>query len=288
MKRIMALEVPSDPEALLKSLECYEAQGEVPTGKDVREVGLIEAVALDLALSMDVFSAVPLVTHPSQGKNTLNDDELERATQALSITDDGLGMAPPVTFNFLRPRRVITDGLRQGVGGDMDGSGTVDLPFGVRQLLGDWKLGADPNQFTFRNPYEEHEPTFWQRGRKTTGKKPEIDGLGEDGWVKAQTRSQIPVILASSQMPPTISTQQSVNRERVGFTFRTDEGDFGFGSTQAVAISQPLEILSQGGLSGTSSQTLLGPSTQVLPGPHGGRPEGIVAKKKQKKRAKGF
>ena len=289
MKNITGLEIPSNPEALFESLELYEAQGDVPTRRNKREEGAMEEVALDLALSMDVFSAVPFVTHPPRDKGPLNDGELERATQALSITDDGLGKPPPpVVFNFLRPRYTITPALGQGVEGDMDGSGTIDLPLGVRQLLADWELGADPDQFAFRNPYKEHELTLWRRGGKATGKKPERDGLHEYTPVEAQTRSQIPVIMASSQLPPTILTQQALNKERMPPPGIAQEGGFGFGSTQGIAISQPLENLSRGGPSGASSQTLLGPSTQVLPGPYGGRPEGNVAKKKQKKRAKGF
>lgn len=289
MKNIAGLEIPSNPEALFKSLERYEAQGEVPTRRNNREEGLMEEVALDLALSMDVFSAVPLVTHAPRGKDPLNDNELERATQALSITDDGLGrLPPPVVFNFLRPRYVIKATFNQGVEGNTDGSGTVELPLGVRQLLSDWEPGGDPNQFAFRNPYEEHEPTFWRRGRKATGWKHKRDGLDEDAHVEAQTTSQIPVIMASSQLPPTRLTQQAMKKQRMPPPGIAHDSGFGFGSTQGISISQPLENLSQGGLSGASSQTLLGPSTQVLRGPHGGRPEGDAAKKKQKKRAKGF
>lgn len=281
--------MPSNYEALFKSLESYEAQGEVPTRRNNREEGLIEEVALDLALSMDVFSAVPLITRATRGEDALNDDELERATQALSIAEDGPGrLPPPVVFNFLRPRYVNTAPPGQDMDADLDGTGTVRLPVGVRQLLADWELGADPNQFAFRNPYEEHEPTFWRRGRKAMGKKPERGDLHEDAPVEAQIRSQIPVIMASSQLPPTILAQQAGHKQHKPPPVIAHEGGFGFGSTQGIAVSQPLEGLDQGGLSGASSQTLLGPSTQVLPGPYRGRPEGNVAKKKQKKRAKGF
>jgi len=288
MKCVTGLEVPSNPEALLMFLERYEARAGVPTRRGTKEEGLMEEVALDLALSMDTFSAIPLVTHSPRITDSLDDDQLERATQALSITDDNLGKAPPIVFNFLRPRYAITNALGQSVERDKDGSGTVDLPLGVRQLLADWKLGEDPNQFMFRNPYEEHEP---RKGRKATGKKPEMDGLLEGGQVEAQTRSQIPVVLASSQMPPAISTQQGVNRGRMplpSVTSRIDEGGFTFGSTQALANSQPHEIFRQGRPSSAGSQTWLGSSTQVLLGTHGGRPEANVARKKQKKRAKGF
>lgn len=251
----------------------------------------MEEAALDLALSMDVFSAVPLVAHPPRRKDSLNDDELEHATQALSINDDRFQDVPPVVFNFLRPRYAITNVSGQGVEGDKNGSRIVDLPLGVRQLLADWKLGEDPNQFVFRNPDEEHEPAFWKRGKKVTGEKSEMRGLLEGGRVEDRTRSQIPVIMASVQVPPPTSTQRAVNREErmppPGVTSRTDGGNSGFGSTQAVALSQPLEILGRGPF-GASSQTWLGPSTQVLAGSHGGRPEAHVAKKKQKKRAKGF
>ena len=294
MKYITGLEIASHPKALLESLERYEAQGSVPTRRDIREERLMEEVALDLALSMDIFSAVPLITHPPRSEDLLNDDELERATQALSIVNDDLGKAPPVRFNFLRPRYPITKPFCQGVEGDMDGSGTVDLCLGVRQLLADWKLGHDPNQFIFRNPYEEHEPTTWKKRRKAIGKKLERDE------VKAQTRSHIPIIMASSQMPPMISTQGVMGRECMpphGVASRMYDGGlnrprvrsgFGFETTQAGSVSQPLDFASQEGLFGASSQTWLGPSTQVLPGPHGGRPEANVAKKKQKKRAGGF
>ena len=290
MKHITGLEIPSDPDALLRFLECYEARSEVPT-RDTKEEGLIEEVALDLALSMDVFSAVPLVAHSPPSKDSSNDDELGRATQALSITDDSLGSAPPVVFNFLRPRCEITNTPGQDVGRDEEGSGTVDLPLGVRQLLACWKLGEDPSQFIFRNPYEEHEPTFGKKGRKVAGQRPEVNRLLEGGQVEAQTRSQIPVVMASSQIPPAISTQQAVNKGGMsprGVTCQRDEGGFGFRSTHPLAASQPLEIFSPRTLPGASSQNWLGPSTQGLPGPHGGRPEANVARKKQKKRAQGF
>jgi len=290
MKHITGLEIPSDPEELLMSLERYETRAEVPTRRDTKEEGL-EEVALDLALSMDVFSAIPLIAHSPRSKDSLNDNELERATQALSIAGDSLGSAPPVVFNFLRPRYPITKEAGQGVERDKEGSGTVDLPLGVRQLLAGWKLGEDPNQFIFRNPYEEHEPAFGKKGRKATRRMPEVNGLPEGGQVEAQTTSQIPVVMASSQMPPAISTQQAVNRGRMpprDVSVARDEGGLGIGSTRALAVSQPLESFSQGRLPGASSQNWLGPSTQVLPGIHGGRPEVNVAKKKQKKRASGF
>lgn len=288
MKNITGLEIPSNYEALFKSLESYEAQGEVPTRRNNREEGLIEEVALDLALSMDVFSAVPLITRAPRGEDAPNDDELDRATQALSIADDGPGrLPPPVVFNFLQPRYVITAAPGQDMDANLDGTGTVGLPVGVRQLLADWELGADPNQFPFRNPYEQHEPTLWRRGRKAMGKKPDRGGLYKDA-PEAQIRSQIPVIMASSQLPPTILAQQARHKQHKPPPVIAHEGGFGFGSTQGIAVSQPLEGLNQGGLSGASPQTLLGPSTKVLPGPYGGRPEGIVAKKKQKRRAKGF
>jgi hypothetical protein len=284
MKNISGLQVPRDPEALLKSLKGYEVQDEVLMRRDTREDGLMEEVALDLALSMDIFSGVPLVTHSSRIKDLLNDDELERATQALRITDNSLRKPPPVVLNFLRPR--YPNALGKGVEGDMDGSGAVDLPLGVRQLLADWELGEDTSQFTFQNPYEEHEPTFWKRGRKVTGKKPQSDELLGGRRVEAQTGPQIPVIMASSQVLPTISTQRAVNRELMpptGVTSRTNEGSFDFGLS---AVSQPLEILSQEEPFEASSQVWLGTSTQILP--HGGRPEAYGAMKKQKKRAKGF
>ena len=292
VKHITGLEIPSNPEALLRLLKQYEARAETPTSRDTKEEGLMEEVALDLALSMDVFSAVPLVIHPPQSKGPLNDDELERATQALSITDDSLGNAPTVVFNFLRPRYAITEAPGQGVEGDKDGSGTVELPRGVCQLLAGWKLGEDPGQFIFRNPYEEHEPTFGKKGRKATGQKLEKNALLEVQQGETQTRSQIPVVIASSQMPPAISVQQTMNRGRIPprviSPSPTNEGVFGFGPTQALAASQPLELFGQGRPPGASSQTWPGPSTQVLPGTHGGRPEANIARKKQKKRAKGF
>jgi hypothetical protein len=293
MMHITGLDIPSDPEALLAFLERYEARAEVPTRRDAKDEGLMEEVALDLALSMDVFSAIPLVAHSPRSKESLNDDELERATQALSIAGDNLGSAPPVVFNFLRPRYASTNAPGV-VGRDKEGSGTVALPLGVRQLLADWNLGEDPSQFIFRNPYEEHEPTFRRKGRKATGQKAEVNRLpAESGQVEVQTRSRIPVVIASSQMPPAISTQQTVNRGRMpprDVTAQRDEGGFGFGSTvdQASTVSQPLENLSHTRLPGASSQNWLGPSTQVLPGTHGGRPEANVVRKKQKKRAKGF
>ena len=287
MKHITGLEIPSDPEALLKFLERYEARSEVAT-RDTKEEGLIEEVALDLALSMDVFSAVPLVAHSPPSKDSSNDDELGRATQALSITDDSLGSAPPVVFNFLRPRYAITNAPGHDEGRDKEGSGTVDLPLGVRQLLACWKLGEDPSQFRFRNPYEEHEPTFGKKRQKAAGQRPEVNRLLEGGQVEAQTRSQIPVIMASSQMPPAISTQQAVHKGGMSprdLTSQRDEGGFGFRSTRALAASQPLAPFT---LPEASSQNWLGPNTQVLPGTHGGRPEANVARKKPKKRAQGF
>ena len=105
-----------------------------PDGREAKVAAsnACDVVALDLALSADVYSAEPITAAPS----TDADELLAQATRALS-----LGRAPELTYAYFRP--VVRPGW-DDFGEDelcLEGSATA------RILLSKWVIGEDPVQY---------------------------------------------------------------------------------------------------------------------------------------------
>lgn len=220
-----------------------------------------EQLALDLALASDVYAPHPI--KQGEPSHHLDDDAFEtmsRATEAMSI---GLPEPPAVQFSFLRP--VLQD--HYDATKDIEGK-QMECPLGVRLLLSEWEVGTDPQAYQYRDPYDSTEPPTavpLGRGRKA----PAAD-------VKTQPPRMPPVIAIAPTGPPPVVASQPVRPRPIAQSQGAGVVHMGSQPTQPLpASSQP------------SSQEMPFLSTQVLPGPFGGRPAPFK-KKPAKKRMGGF
>ena len=176
------------------------------------------------------------------------DQTLETMTEALSLGDE----PPHVEFGYLKPveRKSTDDELRAS------GWEVLDLPVGVRLLLKDWD-NSDVGDYV-------HQGVSQPPPSKTT-----IPSHHD--------------LLVQSQRPPAILTS-NITGDRVPDLSRkpmlwAQSQDHFLSIRDSAADSSPLAT------SQFPSQELA-VSTQVLPGPHGGRP--TIKKKLAKKRLGGF
>ncbi|EJD52949.1 hypothetical protein AURDEDRAFT_180557 [Auricularia subglabra TFB-10046 SS5] len=124
-----------------------------------------------------------------------------------------------------------------------------DMPLGVRLLLSEWDVAVDPSKYMFRDPYGDQ-----------TGEEEDKVSLASVPQTQTQTqRTAPPVIVAASTLPA---------RRREG--------------SVPLPQSQPPMV----GFSQSQGDVEMFTSTQVVPGPFGGRPQ--PAKKPPKKRVGGF
>lgn len=200
-----------------------------------RESEAREQLALDLTLSSDVFSSQPFV------KAANVDDALETMTESLSLSAE----PPSVDFRYLKPVPKPVDHYSRD-----EQESELQLPLGVRLLLKDWDIGADPERFTYRDPYGTEEPS------QRAASPPRVH-------VPA---SQPPLVIAANTVPPAVINTRAA--PSMGQSQPTVKIPF---STSQATESPPQFLMT---------------STQVLPGPFGGRQN--VKKKVPKKRMGGF
>jgi hypothetical protein len=232
----------------------YRPGPSLRTEKEARE-----QLTLDLALASDVYA--PHSIKPADPDTQVDDvfETMSRATEAMSI---GIPEPRPVQFGFLRPESQDHYDRRE--------ERKLECPLGVRLLLSEWEIGADPREYEYRDPYDNTElPSVPARAaKKATDKTPATEQ-------KSQPLRMPPVVAIAPTAPPTIAGTQPV---------RPTPATQSQGADDLYKGSQPI----QGPLAAMqSSQEMLLPSTQILPGPFGGRP-GPVKKKLAKKRIGGF
>uniref|UniRef100_A0A0W0FLK0 Uncharacterized protein n=1 Tax=Moniliophthora roreri TaxID=221103 RepID=A0A0W0FLK0_MONRR len=203
-----------------------------------------EQLSLDLMLSKDVFCHRPVTMTPASSA----DLALETMTEALTLGAE----PPPVDFSFLHPVRKADYYSR-----DEDNDSEI-APLGVRLLLKEWELGANPEQMVYKDPYEDDtlqkEPDTGPRFVHYSPPSP------QEAYIPP---SQVPpsLIVTSNSMVPTIQVTSKQHSSQQSPAFESQP-------------SQGQRDESQGFIA----------STQVLPGPFGGRPK----KKPAKKRMGGF
>ncbi|KAI5826906.1 hypothetical protein K523DRAFT_280073 [Schizophyllum commune Tattone D] len=281
-----------------------------------RETEARHQLTLDLALSRHVFSA-RLFVPPTE-----ESDDLEAMTSALSIDTE----PPPVHFSYLTPLKkdhyardagptarnanATSDPNTTDIANttlDSNAADTSDqpltLPPGPRLLLSEWTLGDDPSEYEFHDSYDadaaERSPPV---ARRKAAKPTSTAGILS---AELQQRSQPPFVVASqpppvmaSQPPPVVASQRPP-AVSMRAAFPSTQRPPAFASTQPparrplqaagsepnmmdVGQSQPTAEFSQSQSQGMDFM----PSTQVLPGPFGGRP--APKKKAAKKRVGGF
>ncbi|KAI9057898.1 hypothetical protein FKP32DRAFT_1597859 [Trametes sanguinea] len=278
-------ELRDDPQGTLDSLSRYDlADGPNRTAASYRRENEARSqVALDLSLACDVF--VP----KRPGKNvasTFDEDmfNISRSTEAMSLAELE---PPPVNFGFLRPIPKDDANGQLILAGDQADPATPVVPLGVRLLLQEWDVGADPYQYVYRDPYDDTvEPSArTQRPMKASPPAQKEAQPSKEMGVTAQTQMQRPPAIASSnpRAPPAIAASQPLVPRRPLAAARSHD---------VLVPPSPPRVMPSG--TQPSKSTPLPPpsqdfmaSTQVLPGPHGGQP--APAKKKPvKKRLGGF
>ncbi|KAI0362386.1 hypothetical protein OH77DRAFT_1441905 [Trametes cingulata] len=276
-------ELEDDPQKTLDNLARYDlADGPSRTAPSFRQESEARSqLALDLTLASDVFA------HKRPGKDaitTFDEDMLNisRSTEAMSL---GELEPPPVQFAFLRP--IVKEdprGEATPTEEPAEGAAKRITPLGVRLLLQEWEVGTDPNQYVYHDPYDEsgEVPVRIQRPVKTvTGKEVQVT---KDPRPPTQVQTQRPPAIASF-MPkarPVIAAASQPSLPRKPLIATRSQDTLATAPRVPPSGSQPADTWA----AAPSSQEFMA-STQVLPGPHGGRP--VPAKKKPvKKRLGGF
>ncbi|KAF8211474.1 hypothetical protein K438DRAFT_1709725 [Mycena galopus ATCC 62051] len=296
----LASPMNTDIRAIAERLRRFDLKGDGEGGERGmsslrRESEAREQLALDLTLARHIYSPHPFSnSEREKGGDGDMKGELETMTKTLSLEDEE--EPPPMVWGYLRPRRVRRRDTHAGdEDGDEDEEQEVEeehegkqkdvVPAGVRLLLKDWDVGADPRAFVYRDPYSGdsdgpvpvHTPSRSQRRKSYTA-----NALLKDGNAHSQTQTQVPS--QSQRAPPVLASTAPPVVTHNHFRFMSQDPSFGFGS--GMAGSQPVAGNTTRGL-GEMSQDVVMASTQVLPGAYGGRP--VVGKKKVvKKRLGGF
>jgi RNA polymerase I-specific transcription-initiation factor len=224
-----------------------------------RELEAREELAVDLALSTDVFSAHSFAKPESEITNDDKFETMSRAAEAMTLSET---VVPSVHFGYLTPIPVTTDHGTMGAGETETG---LALPLGVRLLLAEWDTSVHPDQYTYHDPYDDQQPAASSPMRHASIRK-------RGGREQAQTMqpqrppavvTTAPPVIARSRETPISNSQPEPRRLAVGFLDTTE------------ANSDPCAPLLA--------------STQIESGPFGGRP--LTGRKKAipgKKRMMGF
>lgn len=231
-----------------------------------------EQLALDLGMASHVYAfkrfSEPNLT-ASERAQTFEDvmADMSLATGALSISGSE---PPPVHFGFLTP--ITARPPDQSPSSEPEKPRTPQpeeaepIPLGVRLLMDEWKVGEDPKDYKYFDPYDDDTsgPTELKRRVKTEPLRTR----------DAQSR---PVDPAPRLNPPTVVAARVPRLVAPSKDTLVEEGEkmpVGGGFTQ----DNPLQV--QG-----SSQNVTMASTQIEPGKFGDRKTG---QKKRQKRVGGF
>lgn len=225
-----------------------------------REGEAQECVIVDLALSCDAFSLQPIAKPHSTD------------TKPGAIPEE----PPEIHFGYFHPIRKIGANHYKSTG-DMSMSlyeerTAVSSPLGVRLLLAEWEVGTDVESYVYHDPYNTTESV----GVPAPPRQKQALPTAEEA---AQLHRRPPVlqtVVAPKQRPPAVVTAaitQPVWKLSGTQVTQTMENSY----SQEIAFNPNSDAFSQE----------LMTSTQVLPGPYGGRP-GVGKKKPAKKRIGGF
>ncbi|KZV72921.1 hypothetical protein PENSPDRAFT_750563 [Peniophora sp. CONT] len=286
-----------------------------------RERTAAQQLALDLALSSHVyaphaFSTAEKATAPPSVSASLEDD-IDAMSQAASVMkladDDPAAQVPDVHFGFLKPtlsnelpRKKRKGGSQSADDNDDNDEGEHEIPLGVRLLLSEWDVGTDPEAYEYFEPYgvdeENPRPLRTRQPTQTTSQAPTQTQTQRSTQVQSQRVPPVvaasqrpPTVVATSQRPPTImpsSQPPAIHRAVPPTTQRPGPSFLGKAPSLGAFSFSRTQEQSQGE---SSQASQIVPSTQVMPGPFGGRPGGRVGlggaggtKKPAKKRKGGF
>lgn len=225
-------------------------------------------ISLDLSLAADVYAPRPFADVESDGSDPLAN--MSRAAEALTLVDE-----PPLVhlgYLELRPGN-FSNPLHHIVRLNTLATQVYDGPLTVRLLLNEWSIGADPESYAYEDPYgESNQPTpiLRQHIAETTAQ------------TTGPARSQVPPMVVASKptAPPIIEIAGSSRSE---YSWRVSEFENQSQPGRPI-VPQMASQTTSTDAPDLSQEALT--STQVLPGPFGGRQAG--KKKPIKKRMGGF
>ena len=272
-----------EPQKTLENLARYDlADGPDRTADSYRrEAEARSQLALDLSLAADVFAS----QYPGQGATTSFDEDMlsiSLSTQAMSL--GGGPELSPVQFGFLRPSRAKAVSPRHGKAGSDTNVETEDtaqslVPLGVRLLLQEWEIGTDPNGYMYHDPYDDAAGL-----RQAVLRPAKPRPVSPQHAVSTPPPTQRPPTIATAapRAPPAVAASQPVAPRKPVATTRSQDVFPAQSQRPLNGTSQPTDTWA----APPFSQEPVA-ATQVLPGPHGGRPN-AAKKKPAKKRIGGF
>jgi len=157
-------------------------------------------------------------------------------------------------------------------------SADVALPLGVRLLLSEWKTGTNPKDYVYNDPYDVDE----RQESKSQPVNSQRRNPGSRNMTQQEADGQSSAQPVQSQAPPTILAARALtsSQPQIGASIR--------GRQLAKTSSIPARLgFSQTQTTEAASSQPMFASTQVLPGPFGGRQD-VGKKKAAKKRVGGF
>lgn len=260
------------PQETWQNLSQYDLlEDDYRSGPSIRrETQAREQLVVDLTLSGDVFS--PYAVRGPQVPADVDEavETMSRAAEAMSI---GIPEPPPIHFGFLRP--VQTRGIDH-----YDTERTAEGPqqsLSICLLLQEWTVGEDVAGYSYSDPYDSSTPMLPKHSRTSTRAQGDLTDT-------VAVSHGPPAIATASQpftphpvVPPIASSQPTLVNSKIASFTQSQRGK------RLLMDSQPISF----DMSPQASQEMVYPSTQILPGPFGGRP---VAKPKatKKKRVGGF
>ena len=251
-------DIAEDVQTIVDRLHRYDLiMDDYRSGSSLRrESESREQLAVDLALSTDVYSAQPFTN--AKGETDVSEDEkfdtMSQAAEAMTLSDMTL---PSAHFGYLTPSMAHNTQ-------DTESTKGLALPPGVHLLLSEWTAGTDPHEYAYRDPYDDQQPGV------TTFIHPTPIRRRATQSQSIATAAAAPPIVASSRPAPhiVISSSQPVTRRRAGSVVDPDRVGLDIQSDSFAPLV----------------------STQVVPGPFGGRPPTVRKKAVApgKKRVGGF
>lgn len=248
-------DISGDVQSIAERLRRYDlVLDDYRSGSSLRrESEAREQLAVDLVLSRDVYSAQSFAkaeTEVTEGDEFV--ETMSRATEAMTLSETGL---PSFHFGYLSP--VPADPGNPAKTADVAPTG-IALPPGVRLLLGEWDIGTHPDQYAYQDPYDDQRPV----ATSLIFHSPSQKYADRDA---SQSQPTVPPVIAYSRTGPGISSSQPMSSHLDG------------------------RLPDSAGPDAHTDSYLPMSSTQILPGPFGGRlPLGKKKGAGGKKRVGGF
>lgn len=150
--RMFVPDISGDVESMVERLHKYDLiLDDCRSGSSLRrELEAREQLAVDLALSMDVFSAQPFAKSKADFTEDDRFETMSRAAEAMTFSETE---PPPAQFGHLNPITHTAPSTTDDASTDV-----LELQPGVRLLLAEWDVGTDADQFIYHDPYDYQQP----------------------------------------------------------------------------------------------------------------------------------